>query len=63
MWFPLMMKYFDESPYAKNRGVSGEEELYNHFSHRQELELRICRELFADKVTVLKSKSYLDNEL
>ena len=58
MWFPLMMKYFDESPYAKNRGVSGEEELYNHFSHRQELELRIIRELFPNKYTILKSKSY-----
>jgi len=58
MWFPLMMKYFDESPYAKNRGVSGEEELYNHFSHRQELELRIIRELFPNKCTILKSKSY-----
>ena len=63
MWFPLMMAYFDASPYAKSRGVSGEEELYKHFSHRQDLELRICRELFPDKVTVLESKAYSDNEL
>ena len=59
MWFPLMMKYFDVSPFAKNRKISGEEELYKHFSHRQELEIRICRELFPDKVTILKSKAYL----
>ena len=58
MWFPLMLNYFDESPYAKSRDVSGEEELYKHFSHRQELELRICREFFSGKVTVLKSKAY-----
>ena len=63
MWFPLMMKYFDESPYAKSRGVSGEEELYQHFSHRQDLELRICKELFPDKVKVLKSKGYSDNQV
>ena len=56
MWFPLMIKYFDESPFAKNRKISGEEELYKHFSHRQELELRICKELFPDKVTILESK-------
>lgn len=63
MWFPLMIKYFNDSPYAKKRNVSGEEELYKHFVHRQELELRICRELFSDKVTVLKSKAYSDMEL
>ena len=63
MWFPLMMKFFNESPYAKATGVSGEEELYKHFAHRQELELRICRELFPDKVTVLRSKAYKDEEL
>ncbi len=63
MWFPLMIRFFDESPYAKIRGVSGEDELYKHFLHRQELELRICRELFADMVTVLRSKAYSDNEL
>lgn len=60
MWFPLMMNYFNESPYAIKNGVSGEEELYKHFSHRQELELRICKEIFPDKVTVLKSKAYGD---
>ena len=63
MWFPLMMRYFDESPYAKINGISGAEELLKHFSHRQELELRICREFFPDKVTVLKSKAYSDKEL
>lgn len=63
MWFPLMMRYFDESPFAKANGVSGEEELLKHFAHRQELELRICREIFPGKVTVLKSKSYSDDDL
>ena len=63
MWFPLMIRYFDESPYAQSRGVSGEVELYEHFLHRQELELRICRDYFPNKVTVLKSKAYTDNEL
>ena len=63
MWFPLMIRYFDESPFAKINGVSGEEELIKHFVHRQELELRILREVFPDKVTVLKSKAYSDDEL
>jgi hypothetical protein len=39
--FPLMMGFFNECPYSKERGLSGEEDLINHFIHRQELELRI----------------------
>ena len=60
---PLMLKYFDESPFAKNKAVSGEEELTAHFAHGQELELHIAKEVFTDKVTVLKSKSYEYSEV
>ncbi len=58
MWFPLMLGYFDNSPFAKEKGLSGEDDLIEHFKHRQELELRICEEVFAGKYTVLKSKNY-----
>ncbi len=58
MWFPLMLGYFDNSPYAKGKGLSGEEALLAHLAHRQNLELRICEEVFAGKYTVLKSKNY-----
>ena len=58
LWFPLMMGFFDESPYAKAKGVSGEEALYEHFANREELELRICREVFPDRVKVMESKNY-----
>jgi hypothetical protein len=60
LWFPLMMGYFDNCPYSKKNGVSGEEELFRHLEHRQELELRICREVFPDKFTILQSKGYED---
>ena len=59
MWFPLMLRYFDESPFAKAHGISGEEEMYAHFMHRQELELKICREIFPDRYTILQSKNYI----
>ena len=58
MWFPLMMGFFNDSPYAKARGVSGEEALIAHFAHRQELELRICEVLFPEKTMILPSKGY-----
>lgn len=63
MWFPLMMGYFNDSPYAKKNGVQGEEELIRHFEHRQELELKICEELFADRTTILTSKKYTDEDI
>ena len=58
LWFPLMMKYFNESPYASKHGFYGEAELYKHLKHRQQLELRICQEVFPDRYTVLPSKMY-----
>ncbi len=62
-WFPLMLEYFDNSPYAVKRGLSGKKELLRHFAHRQEVELEICKELFPDKVSVLRSKNYTDEEI
>ena len=58
LWFPLMMGFFNESPYAKAKGVSGEEAMYKHFALREEMELRICREIFPDRVKVMESKNY-----
>ncbi len=58
LWFPLMLGYFNDSPYAKKYDVAGEEEMLKHFAHRQELEMRICEELFKDKYEVLISKQY-----
>ena len=58
LWFPLMMDYFDNSPYAIENGVSGTEALLSHFAHRQQLELKICREVFNENFEILKSKNY-----
>lgn len=63
LWFPLMKNYFNDSPYAKKFGLSGEEALLNHLKHRQELELRICEEIFANHCTILRSKAYNDSDL
>ena len=63
MWFPLMMWYFDNSPYAKKKGLSGRDDLLDHLRHRQELELRICKEVFEGKYTILRSKNYSSGQL
>ncbi len=58
LWFPLMIGYFNDSPYAKKLCVSGTDGLLEHLKHRQALELRILQEVFAGKYTILKSKNY-----
>ncbi|MBR5976153.1 MAG: hypothetical protein IK020_13380 [Clostridiales bacterium] len=63
MWFPMMMQFFDNCPYSKAKGTSGEADLIRHFEHRQALELRILEEVFPDKSTILCSKGYTDKEL
>ena len=55
-WFPLMMDFFDRSPYAKAMDRQGENDLIAHFRHRQELELRICAEVFPKQAVILRSK-------
>ena len=63
LWFPMMMGFFNDCPYAKARGLKGEEDLIRHFTHRQELELRICKEVFPDRSVIIESKNYTEEEL
>ena len=63
LWFPLMCRYFDESPWAKANGKQGLDDLIRHFEHRQRLELQLCNEIFSDKCTILPSKNYSDQIL
>ena len=63
LWFPMMLDYFDNCPVCKAQGSSGEKALTDHLAHRQELELRICREVFPGRYTILGSKEYRDEDL
>lgn len=58
IWFPLMLSYFEESPYAKTNGLFGPEGLIKHLIRRQALELRVCKEIFAEQSVIWKSKKY-----
>ena len=63
IWFPLMLGFFNDSPFAKKNGLNGEDDLIHHFQHRQKLELQICEEIFSTKYTVIPSKAYSDGDL
>ena len=63
LWFPMMMGFFNDCPYAESRGLKGEENLIRHFIHRQDLELRLCKEVFPDKSIILKSKNFSEEDM
>ena len=63
LWFPMMLGFFNECPYARARGLRGEEDLIRHFMHRQDLELRLCREVFPDRSIITESKNYSQNDM
>lgn len=59
----MMMGFVNDCPYAKARGLKGEEDLIRHFMHRQALELRICEEVFPDRSVIIASKDYAEDDL
>lgn len=63
VWYLMMMEYFKTSPYGKLHDVKDFEDLIAHFKHRQELELRIIKEIVGNQAVVLKSKKWTTEEL
>ena len=57
-WYPLMLEYLVQSPYGKKHGYHTFEDMLVHFRHRQQLELRIIRELLGDRAVILPAKEW-----
>lgn len=58
LWYPLMLQYLINSPYGKQQGYCGFADMITHFRHRQELELRIIREIIGDHAVILPAKQW-----
>ena len=58
LWFPLMLRYLEESPYGKEHMLTGMEGLMAHLERRKDLELRIIGEIFKEESVVIKAKKY-----
>ena len=63
IWYPLMMEYFMNSPYGKKHNANCFEDLIAHFKHRQELELRILKEVVGEQAIVLRSREWSEEEI
>ncbi|WP_024293221.1 hypothetical protein [Lacrimispora indolis] len=58
MWFPLMMKYLNASPYGKKCEFVDMSHMIAHFRRRRDLELRIMKEILGEHSIILPSKAY-----
>ena len=58
LWYQLMLEYLKQSPYGKLHGYSGFQDMVAHFHHRQQLELRIIKEVIGDRAAILPAKQY-----
>ncbi len=58
LWYPLMMRYLQESPYGKAHNYKGLEDMLSHFERRCALEERIIHEVLKEDCLVLEAKNY-----
>ena len=58
LWLPMMLEYLKHSPYGMQRGLESFDVLIAHLTHRQELELRIIKEVVGERAVVLPSKKW-----
>ena len=63
LWLPMMLKYLKNSPYGRKHGLERFDDLITHLKHRQELELRIVKEIVGERAMVLKSKKWTREDL
>lgn len=63
IWYSLMCEYFIHSPYGEKHGCSTFEDMIAHFRHRQELELRIIREMLGERAVLLPAKDWKIEEV
>lgn len=59
LWFPMMVRYVEASPYGQKHGLLGMEGLLTHLERRKALEHRIIYEVFSKETQILKSKKYV----
>lgn len=62
-WYPQVLEYLENSPYGKAHGYHGFDDLIAHLSHRQQVELRILKEVVKDNAVIFPSKKWNPEEV
>ena len=57
LWYPLMLEYLKASPWGKKHQAEGFSDLLGHLQYRQDLELRLIKEILKDQGEILNRDS------
>lgn len=57
LWYDLMLQYLIQSPYGQKHKYQGFDDLISHLRHRQQIELRIIKEIVKENAIILPAKS------
>lgn len=63
MWYPLMLRYLNETPYGKKHPFAGVEDMAKHFHRRMEMELKVIEKVLGSQAIVVPAKEYELEEL
>lgn len=63
LWYQMMLEYLIHSPYGRKHGYSVFEDMIAHLRHRQQLEMRIIREIIGDRAIILSAKDWNIDEI
>lgn len=58
MWYPLMLRYLNETPYGKEHPFEGVSDMAAHFRRRMEMEMKIIEKVIGKQAIVLQAKAY-----
>ena len=58
VWYSMMLAFLTECPYGRAHGYRKFEDMAAHFRHRQQLELRIIREVIGERAMILPAKQW-----
>ena len=63
MWYPLMLRYLNETPYGQKHPFEGVEDMAKHFRRRMEMELKVIEKVIGSQAIVVPAKEYELEEL
>lgn len=63
LWYSMMLEYLIHSPCGERHGYGTFEDMIAHFRHRQQLEMRIIREVVGDRAVILPSKEWKTEDI
>ena len=63
LWYPLMLRYLNDTPYGKKHPFEGVADMTAHFRRRMQMELTAIEKVLGNQAIVIPAKEYQIEEL